>query len=304
MRPRPRSTLAAILALLQAACTPEADPAAVAPPEPAAPASVPSAAPVVGYACDGGGVASVQYIDAATARLFYRGASHELRLAPSPRGARWIGETLEWQTTQADGLDQATLSKIEPDPVGATVIDRCRRPVQGGTPASTPVPDPSAAIGAGVPACRGPQLTLSAQGSDAGAGGRGVTLSLSNVGTRVCSLTGHPGLALIDGAGKRLADVRADQVVDAAGRPPEVVVLQPGGKAWFDVRWTVVPDQTQGERPCPAVARLRVTAPGDTSPVSLDQAMAPCNGRVRITTVRAAQDPDAAAATATPLPAG
>jgi hypothetical protein len=210
MRPGPLATLAAFAAVL-VACTPEAEPEVeAAPAEPPELATLPSGAPVTGYACDGGGVASVQYVDAATARLFYKGTTEALRLAPSPRGARWVGETREWRTVEAAGVEQATLSAIGPDSVAATVIARCHRPVPGGTTA--PVPEASPALSALAPACRGPQLALSAEGSDAGVGGRAVTLSLRNVGTRVCSLSGYPGVALLDAEGRPLADIRAAQI--------------------------------------------------------------------------------------------
>ncbi len=301
MRPGPLATLAAVAAAL-VACSPEAGPAVeVAPAEPPAPVTFPSAAPVIGYACDGGGVASVQYIDAATARLFYRGTPEVLRLAPSPRGARWVGETREWRTIEAAGVEQATLSEIGPDSVATTVIARCHRPVPGR--AAAPVTGPSPARSDLPPACRGPQLALSAEGSDAGAGGRSVTLSLRNVGTRVCSLSGYPGVALVDTEGRSLADVRSEPVLGASGQPTETVVLPPRGKAWFDVRWTVVPDETLGPRPCTPATRMRVTAPGDTSPVSLDQSLAPCNGRVRVTALRGGEDPDVAAQAAAMPPA-
>jgi hypothetical protein len=48
---------------------------------------------------------------------------------------------------------------------------------------------------------------------------------------------------------------------------------------------------------------MRVTAPGDTSPVSLDQSLAPCNGRVRVTALRGGEDPEVAAQAAAMPPA-
>ena len=87
---------------------------------------------------------------------------------------------------------------------------------------------------------------------------------------------------------------RADRALGSyfrEGQTPTPVELAPQGKAFFDIAWNVVPDETQGQRTCPSVTRIRMMAPGDTSAVSLDQALTPCGGRIRVSPFRAAAEP-------------
>jgi len=52
-----------------------------------------------------------------------------------------------------------------------------------------------------------------------------------------------------------------------------------------------VPHEADGETVCPTAARIRMTAPGDTSPVWLDHRLSPCGGRIRVTPFRAVAEP-------------
>ena len=282
------------LALVAAAsCTPEAD----SPPAPVTPSPAPAAAtaPPVSYACESGQSITVAYPDASTAQLTYQTWSYTLRTVQSASGARYAGSGLEWWSATRDGSENATLSRLGPnEDVGVAVLERCSR-LSSGPVAPDPVPGPQPTPGGVLPAsapCRGPQLKLSADGGDAGAGNRVSVLGVQNVGTQACSLTGYPTVVLQDRQGRNLTAIRADRALGryfGQGQVPTPVELAPQGKALFDIAWNVIP--VQGAGPCPAAARIRVTAPGDTSPVSLDQAISPCGGRFQVSPFRPLAEP-------------
>lgn len=286
----PACTVVSILALTVAACSPEAE----QPPAPVPPSPMPTApaAPPVSYACESGQSVTVSYPDTSTAQLTYKGQSYTLRTVQAASGARYTGSGIEWWTANRDGIESATLSRLGPnEEVGAAVLERCSRPSSGPV-APGPVPTPQPAPGGVLPAaapCRGPQLKLSSEGGDAGAGNRVTNIGIQNIGTTPCSLTGYPGVVLQDRQGRNLTAIRSEQNPGSyftQGQAPTPVTLAPQGKAAFELAWNVVPNEAQGQRTCPNVARIRVTAPGDTSPVSMDMAFAPCSSRVRVSPIR------------------
>lgn len=281
-----RPSLACVLVsslALTAACSEEA----AAPPEPVTPAPERAApvAPPVSYVCESGQWVTVAYPDTATARLSWRGQDYVLRTALSASGARFVGSGLEWWIASRGDTENATLSRLGPDAeVGGAVLERCSRPAAAAVTAPAPGAAPASA-----PPCRGPQLRLSTEGGDAGAGNRVMNIGIRNIGTQPCSLTGYPTVTLQDAEGRGLAAVRSEQATGsyfAPGRPPAPVVLVPQDKAAFELAWSAIPHEAEGERVCPEAARIRVTAPGDTSPASLDMAFAPCGGRVKVSPIR------------------
>ncbi|MGV8929318.1 MAG: DUF4232 domain-containing protein [Brevundimonas sp.] len=295
-RIRTACTVVSALALfMTAACTPEAEtpPTAVTPsPEPAG-----TTAPPVSYACESGQSVTVTYPDTATALLTYRARSYTLLTVQSASGARYAGSGLEWWSATRDGSESATLSRLGPnEDVGVAVLERCSRPSSGPV-APGPLPVPQPAPGGVLPAatpCRGPQLKLSADGGDAGAGNRVAILGVQNVGAQACSLTGYPTVVLQDRQGRNLTAIRSDQTLGSyfrQGQAPTPVELAPEGKAFFDIAWNVVPHEGQGETTCPSAARVRMTAPGDTSPVSLAQVFTPCGGRIHVSPFRPVAEP-------------
>jgi membrane-bound inhibitor of C-type lysozyme len=289
------AAVSALALLAAAACSPDAG----TPPVPVtpSPATAGAPAPPVSYACESGQSVTVAYPDAATAQLTYKGQGYTLRTVQSASGARYAGTGLEWWSATRDGSESATLSRLGPnEDVGVAVLERCSRPSSGPV-APGPLPGPQLAPGGVLPAsapCRGPQLKLSADGGDAGAGNRVSILGVQNVGTRACSLTGFPTVVLQDRQGRNLTAIRADQAPGSYFRPgqaPTPVELAPQGKAFFDIAWNVVPNEGNGETACPSAARIRMTAPGDTSPVSLAEAFTPCGGRIRVSPFRPVAEP-------------
>lgn len=286
----------AAVGLTLSACGQAAEPP-VPPVEPTVPTA--DAAPVSAtFVCDSGLSVAVAYPDAQSAQVTYRDRTFALRAAPAASGARYADAEIEWRSLTRDGVERATLSRLvaEDAPV---VLEQCSRPAPA-APVIAPVAGadlPSAATpGAtgAAPPCKGPQLKLSAAGGDAGAGNRVSILGVQNLGAQVCSLTGYPMVILQDRQGRDLTGIRADQALGGhfrQGQTPSPVRLEPQGKAFFDITWNVTPNESQGQRTCPSVARIRMTAPGDTSPVSLDQAFSPCSGRIRVSPFRPVAEP-------------
>jgi membrane-bound inhibitor of C-type lysozyme len=280
------------LALTVAACSQEAaDPPAPVTPSPASSAP---AAPPVSYACESGQSVSVAYPDTSTAQLTYQGQSYTLRTVQAASGARYTGSGIEWWTATRDGTESATLSRLGPnEEVGSAVLERCSRPSSGPI-APGPQPTPQPASGGVLPTstaqpCRGPQLKLSSEGGDAGAGNRVTNIGIQNVGSTACTLTGYPGVVLQDRQGRNLTAIRSEQSPGSyftQGQAPALVTLAPQAKAAFELAWSVVPNEGAGERNCPASTRIRVTAPGDTAAVSLDTPISPCGGRIRVSPIR------------------
>ncbi|MCS6627251.1 DUF4232 domain-containing protein [Roseibacterium beibuensis] len=270
------------------------------PPEPTTP--IETAAPVSAtYVCDSGLTVAVAYPDPQSAQVSYKDRTYVMRLAPAASGARYVNAEVEWRTVTRDGEESATLSRLgTTDDVGVVVLERCRRPGVSAlpvTPEPAVQPTQAGSIQPSAP-CKGPQLKLSRVGGDAGAGNRVAILGVQNVGARPCSLTGYPSITLEDQKGAALAAVRSDRTLGSyfrQGETPGPVELAPQGQGFFDIAWTVVPDESAGQTTCPSAARVRMTAPGDTSPVTLAQAFTPCGGRVRVSPFRTVAEPEPAA---------
>lgn len=280
-------------------------------PEPEGPAPVePSAAPPPGaavaastgavtYACESGQAVTATYPNADSAQIAYGGRTYATRRVQAASGARYVGEGVEWWTANRDGQEGATLSRLGPDgQMAVAVLERCTRPTAGAAPQTppgqTPVAPASASNGAAAP-CRAAQLRLSDDGGDAGMGHRIRIIGVQNTGPQPCSLLGYPTVTLQNAQGKPLSQVRAQQNPGSylrAGQSPEAVTLAAQGKAFFDLAWTVIPHEGEGETTCPSAARVRVAVPNDAAPLSLDKSFAPCGRKVEVSPFRAVAEPD------------
>jgi hypothetical protein len=90
----------------------------------------------------------------------------------------------------------------------------------------------------------------------------GLTLSVVNIGSAPCSLSGYLGVGMYDGAGRQVSARSTtrggSQYADDAG--PRALVLAPGSAAFADLAWS----SATGRTPEVAVAELRVIPPGGT----------------------------------------
>ncbi|MFN4297595.1 MAG: DUF4232 domain-containing protein [Brevundimonas sp.] len=284
------------LALSVAACSRDEAPVEAVEDIPVAEQPPAPPAPEISYACESGRSLSVRYMDSASAEVTYEGQTYTLNIARSASGARYAGQDLEWWTAARGDQETATLSRLGPnDDVGSVVLERCSRPANTVLPPRAPdeagaieILDPDMA-----PPCRGPALRLAREGGDAGAGNRQVVLSLTNAGSTACSVRGYPGVVLRDGDGDDLDQVRAVQQLGnyfRAGQTPGAVALEPGGKAYFDLSYSAVPQENLGETRCPSVASVIARAPGDTADIPLDLELQPCGRQVRVSPLRPVRD--------------
>ena len=115
---------------------------------------------------------------------------------------------------------------------------------------------------------------------------------MSNAGTAPCSVSGYPAVSLLDAQGRALTTIRSDQNPNTA----TPVNIPAGGKAFFDIAWTVVPNEGNGERVCPSAARVRVLIPGDTAALAVPLTFQPCGGRIRVNPFRSGIEPGQAPA--------
>lgn len=252
-------------------------------------------ATAVTFACASGREITVSYPDTASIRLTYLGQDHTLAQIPAAAGARYSGADLDWTMSVSNHQEMAVLSRVGPG--GApppAVLERCARPVRA--PQVVPVEAvPRPADQPAAPRCRGPQLQLEEAGRDAGPGNRVAIVGVRNLGTAACSLTGYPAIGLVDDRNEPLATVRTEATSGSDLRngqaPSPVTLAASGGQAWFDVAWTVGPHEAGREIACPAAARIRMTAPNDTSPVWLNHRLTPCGGLIRVTPFRAVAAP-------------
>lgn len=290
---RLRTAVAALsIVALSTACTREAE-APVEPVEPS-PAPAPRIATTISYVCESGQSVAVAYPDASSAQVTWGGRTYTLRSMEAGSGARYAGSGLEWWTATRDGIETGTLSRLGSDQnAGGSTLERCSRPAPSPT-----LPGPAPGVVPAAAPCKGPQLRPSNDGGDAGMGHRRAILALQNVATAACSLTGYPAVTLLDGQGQALTSVRANPRPGSyfrAGQAPTPVTLQPRDKAFFDLAWTVIPDESEGETTCPTATRIRLTAPDDTSPVALAQTFTPCGGDIDVSPFRPVAEPEPAA---------
>lgn len=288
-------------ALSVSACTKPAEPQDPATPPTATPAPVTATGPAIGYACESGQTVNLQYPDSATAQLTYKNVAYALRLMPSGSGARFVGSGVEWWIATRDGVESATLSRLGPnDDVGVAVLERCSRPsANPALPVPGPAPLPQPAPGGVLPSatpCQVSNLRLGAAGGDAGAGNRVGIVSVLNTGTAACGLSGYPALSLLNARGRPITTLRIDQNPNTA----TPVTIPPNGRAYFDIAWTVVPDESAGQTVCPSVAQIAVRIGAEATPATLDMAFQPCGARIRVNPYRSSADPADAPA---PIPA-
>ncbi len=136
-----------------------------------------------------------------------------------------------------------------------------------GTPASshsTPTsPSPSTAA-----PCRTSELKIELGPGAVAAGTWATLLEFTNAGNASCTMTGWPAVAGITSSGTTSPATNRSDAMDGlntTGTPH--VTLQPGGKAGIDISGT---DNSAGGGSCPPpYGKLRVSAPGDSTSVTV-----------------------------------
>jgi hypothetical protein len=141
------------------------------------------------------------------------------------------------------------------------------------TPPTNPTPSPPAA-------CRTAQLQLRAGQEEHAMGHVYSTYGFRNRSTVACTMTGHPGVQLLDAHG-----VVVPIVLSLDAEPAATVLLRPGGWAFFIIGEGVLPEYNDPQ-PCPVASTLVVTPPNQQQALTIQPGLAPCGGRLSITAVR------------------
>lgn len=158
---------------------------------------------------------------------------------------------------------------------------------QGSAQGQLSPPTPSASASSAVPPapsapstlapCRTAELKVSLGPGGVAAGTWAALLEFTNHGTAACSLTGWPAVAGIAASGTSAPATKRSGSMDglnASGTP--LVTLAPGGQAGIDISGT---DNANGGGNCPPPYRqLRVSAPGDSSSVTVPAATSALSG--------------------------
>lgn len=178
-------------------------------------------------------------------------------------------------STTPDG--GGSLATVTTPPASTTPSAPSTRNDTGTPPATTPTPTHTAP--AGYPECKLADLTVSATGTDGGAGHRLVVLVFTNSGSRTCSMYGYPGVAALDADGKQVAQAKrtlSGYMGGLRGTHMPTVVLQPGHAASAGVE--ALGFNASDGSACTAYQGLLVTAPDDTVSTHLPWGNDGCSG--------------------------
>lgn len=241
------------------------------------------AAPTEVRACDSGAVVAIDYLGTDQIRLTRKTQVWTLDQVPAGQGLRYRAEGVDWTVTTRDGeeVGRLVLTSTDKKPV---VAEQCRRP------ASQLAVAPKDRA---MRPCISPDLAYGVEAGDAGMGHRLTTIRLENRGVSPCQLEGPARVAVVDSAGKALNQIKAEIRTEGyfgriqAGVP---ILLKTGEKAYFDLGWSVIPNEAEGERTCPEGTSLRLAPPGDNGGKTLALAIAPCSGKIEVSPYRVLPD--------------
>jgi hypothetical protein len=142
-------------------------------------------------------------------------------------------------------------------------------PVAGG--GSTTTSTLPASDIASAPRCTTADLAVSALKFEAGLGNVAEWIAFKNVGETLCTLTGYPGVAALDGRGVQVQQARRSVAAYLGGLgpylEPPTVPLEPGQVATATVDGS---DNPVGGTSCPYFPALLVTVPDETGSIVLE----------------------------------
>ena len=90
-----------------------------------APMATPSSSSVHNYRCDSGATIVATYPSTDAATVQYQGARHDMKIAVSASGARYVGDDLEWWTKGSGPGSEGTLFQHLDDGTSGDVVERC-----------------------------------------------------------------------------------------------------------------------------------------------------------------------------------
>lgn len=128
---------------------------------------------------------------------------------------------------------------------------------------------------AGLASCRSAQLAVHSEWGGVGMGTIVESAVFTNVSSSRCSLAGYPRLQMLNAAGARLPTLirHGGPAAPIRARP---VPLTPGAHASFYI--TFENSTGFGSASCPTSALVRITPPGDKTPISIPWRLNPYGG--------------------------
>lgn len=130
--------------------------------------------------------------------------------------------------------------------------------------------------------CQANQLDLVREHSGIATGRIGVEVAFHNHGSSACSLSGYPGVQLLDAQG-HAATTHLQQATSAytfTNQQVQTVSLAAGALAYFKLEWEDM--SVQG---CNSSSSAALTPPGASSALTLALQVSACNGNITISPV-------------------
>src|SRR5690554_2236557 len=84
-----------------------------------------SGSPMQQYQCDSGETIAAEYPDTDSATVEHQGNSHDMQIAVSARGARYVGGGLEWWTKGTGLGAEGMLLQHKADGTSCEIIENC-----------------------------------------------------------------------------------------------------------------------------------------------------------------------------------
>lgn len=129
--------------------------------------------------------------------------------------------------------------------------------------------------------CANFQLLIRPFRGSGAAGHYGEMYRIHNLSNASCSLSGFPGVVLLDAKFSTLPTHLTWSTTVAGNHPVRVVNLASGGNAYFLLYWADIPT---GSESCPAARYLMITPPNDKLPnvtyAMKGSGITPCGGRM------------------------
>lgn len=160
-------------------------------------------------------------------------------------------------------LSRAAGVKVRPSAVSTANKSRVPSKSSAVPPSSSTASGTTAVNPANFPGCVSSALSAALVSRAVGAGTHLRVYAFRNIGKSVCTLVGYPRVELLNAQGQPLA---TNEVQVTIGQP-DLVVLSPGGQAWFVMQYPDGPSINSDA--CPASADIAITTPNGGSPLVL-----------------------------------
>jgi hypothetical protein len=200
------------------------------------------------------------------------------------RSHRWLRRVLPLATAVGVALTLAACSSSPTASKATTTTTGRSTSTTATTTAPTSTSSPSSTTSttaAGVTTCLASQLSIGSHAQGAAAGTIYLTVTLTNISSSTCTLSGYPGMQLLGAQGTAIPTnvVRGGLGAGApaaAQKPPSLVTLLPQQVATFSLMYEDVPEGN--ETTCPTSSRAEITPPNDVTPGVVTLRITPCGG--------------------------